>query len=238
MSRGTRNLWARARAASASLCFCHFTTSRFGKLTSEPLGRKKIRHHLPPVTNNIFWIMIASIGLCICKMWGNEFLLVSNESKQRCYVSALERAPLDAWLTAAAWQTVSVTTKHAPLIIVVMMIIIKKHVHSPLHTCRLDVPVCFNGVRIRRRRGECVTRGWKRGRKGLQRPERLWLSGLLKSFWGIGLESIVCHTRVTLPLSDEPSSYAINSVIAQKCIYLICETMTVLLDLWRKARFN
>lgn len=76
------------------------------------------------------------------------------------------------------------------------------------------------------------------GRKGLQRPERLWLSGLLKSFWGIGLESIVCHTRVTLSLSDEPSSYAINSVIAQKCIYLICETMTVLLDLWRKARFN
>lgn len=114
----------------------------------------------------------------------------------------------------------------------------KKHVHSPLHTCRLDVPVCFNGVWIRRRRGKCVTWGWKRGRKGLQRPERLWLSGLLKSFWGIGLESIVCHTRVTLPLSDEPSSYAINSVIAQKCIYLICETMTVLLDLWRKARFN
>lgn len=229
---------ARSRRVRVSL-FLSFYNITFRQINVGAAGKKKIRHHLPPVTNNIFWIMIASIGLCICKMWGNEFLLVSNESKQRCYVSALQRAPPDAWLTAAAWQTVSVTTKHAPLIIAVMMIIIKKkHVHSPLHTCRSDVPVCFNGVRIRRRRGKCVTWGWKRGRKGLQRPERLWLSGLLKSFRGIGLESIVCHARVTLPLSDEPSSYAINSVIAQKCIYLICETMTVLLDLWRKARFN
>lgn len=236
MSRGTRNLWARARAASASLCFCHFTTSRFGKLTSEPLGRK-IRHHLPPVTNNIFWIMIASIGLCICKMWGNEFLLASNESKQRCYVSALERAPLDAWLTAAAWQTVSVTTKHAPLIIVVMMIIIKNmFTHRSTRVAWTSLCVLM-ACGYADGGGVCDVR-LETGRKGLQRPERLWLSGLLKSFWGIGLESIVCHTRVTLSLSDEPSSYAINSVIAQKCIYLICETMTVLLDLWRKARFN
>lgn len=66
--------------------FCHFTTSRFSKLTSEPLGRK-IRHHLPPVTNNIFWIMIASIGLCICKMRGNEFFSLPAMKANRDVVS-------------------------------------------------------------------------------------------------------------------------------------------------------
>lgn len=55
------------------LCFCHFTTSCFSKLMSEPLGRK-IYHHLPSVTNNIFWIMIASIGFCICKCEVMNFL--------------------------------------------------------------------------------------------------------------------------------------------------------------------
>lgn len=97
----------------------------------------------------------------------------------------------------------------------------------------------FNALPARRRRGRVWRREVGRGvGRGLQRPERSWLSGLLKSFWGSGLEWIVCHTRVTLSLSDEPPSYAINSVIARKRIYLICEAMTVLLDLWRKARFN
>lgn len=56
-----------------AFCFCHFTTSCFSKLTSESLGRK-IYHHLPTVTNNIFWIMIASIGFCICKCEVMNFL--------------------------------------------------------------------------------------------------------------------------------------------------------------------
>lgn len=34
-------IYGRALAPRPRLfCFCHFTTSRFGKLTSEPLGRK------------------------------------------------------------------------------------------------------------------------------------------------------------------------------------------------------
>lgn len=85
------------------------------------------------------------------------------------------------------------------------------------------------------RRGRCVM-----SESDWLRPRACWLLLTRGPIGGFGaLDWVdVCHAHVMPPLPDEPCSYAINTIIASKCIYLICETETVLLDLWCKARFN
>lgn len=89
------------------VCVCaslFLSFSCFSKLTSEPLGRK-IYHHLPSVTNNIFWIMIASIGLCICKCEVMNFLC--EQWKQTDILCHFAWAGLlDVWWSVIWQQTV------------------------------------------------------------------------------------------------------------------------------------
>lgn len=219
MSRGTLNL---SVCVCVCLCVCisafrHFTTSCFSKWTSEPSGRK-ISHHLLSVTNNIFWIMIASIGFCICKCEVMNFLC--EQWKRSYYATFLQQA---CWMRDGR----SFSDKLFPL---KYYFCGKNMLHINISIEYTSAPDTLAGSR------RCSM--WSETGEGLWHVEWLQRVGLSKGFFG-ALDWIdACHTHVMHSLPDEPRRAAINTIFASKCIYLICEPMTVSLDLWSKARFN
>lgn len=211
------------------LCFRHFTTSCFSKLTSEPLGRK-ICHHLPSVTNNIFWIMIASIGFYICKYEVMNFLCEQwKQTEILCHFAWMDQLDGDGLSLSDKRHLKEKSTSCLEY----------EHAKELLCMCCINIPIDSRAAQtlwhvLRGKREVCDVESDE------CRPPACWLPqtrGPVKGFEALDWVSS-CHTRVMLSLPDEPCSYAINSIIAWKCICLICETMTVLLDLWHKARFN
>lgn len=199
----------------------------FQQINVGTTGKKKYRH-LPPVTNITFWIMIASIGSCLYKYEVMTFSLWAKEVN-RDIMSHCLNGPTGC---KTGCHLMKNSGKNACFFLFFVFICESMQRSSVFVMCSWDTLVVELAGRGRCVMSESVVNtGWGHVRVGC-----FWLAGL--SGFGALDWVDVCHAHVMPSLPDEPCSYTINTIIAWKCIYLICETETVLLDLWCKARFN
>lgn len=143
-------------------------------------------------------------------MWGNEFPLWAMGAQILCHFPST--GLLDAWCSLVQWWTVSLK----------MFLRSMQHINISIEYTSAQAPWREAGG------SRCGVKLEKAS--GTLNGFDLW--ACQRVFFG-ALDWInACHTHVMPSLPDEPRSAAINSIFASKCIYLICEPMTVSLDLW------
>lgn len=165
-------------------------------------------------------------------MRGNEFCLWAKKVNRNIMSRRLNRGRADAWPTVIGWEIQGKTPRFLFLFSFISLWINAERLHMYLPR----VPGILLAGGTRGMRGGCAMSESDWLGPGA-RAGCLWPRGPVGGFGALGWVD-VCHAHVMPALPDEPCSYPINTIIAGKCIYLICETETVLLDLWCKARFN